>query len=314
MANETAGSTTAIPSKLKLFFALSRTPHGLIDMTTPAFAALLYYGGVPPFTTVVLGLVTVFAGYTSVYAINDLIDQRVDREKLSYAPESAAVSGDLDALMVRHPLAQGLLGFREALIWAAGWGLVALAGASLLNPACVVIFGGGCLLEALYCKLLKITHFRTVINGIVKTLGAVAAVYAVDPQPRTSFLAVLFLTLFFWEIGGQNIPNDWADIEEDRRIRAKTVPVHLGPAEALTAILGCLTVAVVASLILFQLAGRPFPLPFTWAVLATAVVLLVLPAVRLYSAPSRHNALVLFNRASYYPLALLVIVLIRMAF
>jgi len=35
-----------------------------------------------------------------------------------------------------------------------------------------------------------------------------AAVVAVDPDPSAAFLIALFLSLFFWEIGGQNIPND----------------------------------------------------------------------------------------------------------
>ena len=68
-------------SRLKLFWALSRTPHGLIDMTTPAFAALLWLGAFPPFSVTVLGLITAFAGYTAVYALNDVIDYRADREK-----------------------------------------------------------------------------------------------------------------------------------------------------------------------------------------------------------------------------------------
>mgnify|MGYP000096088635 CR=1 FL=1 len=36
-----------------------------------------------------------------------------------------------------------------------------------------------------------------------------AAVVAVDPSPSLVFLLFLFLTIFFWEIGGQNAPNDW---------------------------------------------------------------------------------------------------------
>ena len=31
------------------------------------------------------------------------------------------------------------------------------------------------------------------------------------------------------KIGGQHIPNDWADIEEDRQIKEKTIPVIYGP-------------------------------------------------------------------------------------
>ena len=56
---------------------------------------------------------------------------------------------------------------------------------------------------------------RAVVSGMVKTMGPIAAVFAVDPQPSFAFLTVLFLWLFFWEIGGQNIPNDVSDLDED---------------------------------------------------------------------------------------------------
>ena len=69
-------------ARLKLFFALSRTPHGLLDMATPGLAALLWLGEFPSLRTVVIGLITSFAGYTAVYALNDLVDYRTDKEKL----------------------------------------------------------------------------------------------------------------------------------------------------------------------------------------------------------------------------------------
>jgi 4-hydroxybenzoate polyprenyltransferase len=78
-------SDTSLPdqftgvSRLKLFLALSRTPHGLLDMCTPAFGALLWLGHFPSFSVVVIGLVTTFAGYTAVYALNDIVDYKVDK-------------------------------------------------------------------------------------------------------------------------------------------------------------------------------------------------------------------------------------------
>lgn len=47
--------------KLQLFLALSRTPHGLLDLATPGLAALLCLGGSPSLGVTVLGLVTMFA-------------------------------------------------------------------------------------------------------------------------------------------------------------------------------------------------------------------------------------------------------------
>ena len=66
--------------RLKLFWALSRTPHGLIDMAGPCAAALLCLGHFPSFATTVIGCITLFAGYTAVYALNDVVDLRNDKE------------------------------------------------------------------------------------------------------------------------------------------------------------------------------------------------------------------------------------------
>ena len=76
--------------------------------------------------------------------------------------------------------------------------------------------------------MLQVSHLRTLVSGIVKTLGGLAAVFAVDATPDPGLLLLLFFWLFFWEIGGQNVPNDWHDIEEDTSLQARTVPVSLG--------------------------------------------------------------------------------------
>ena len=107
-------------ARLKLFFALSRTPHGLLDMCTPAFGALLWLGHFPPVQTIVIGIITTFAGYTAVYALNDVIDYKADREKAAMGGFSDT-GGDLDGIIVRHPMAQGLLGFKAGLFWALSW-------------------------------------------------------------------------------------------------------------------------------------------------------------------------------------------------
>ncbi len=298
-------------SRLKLFLALSRTPHGLIDMTTPAFAALLWLGAFPPFSVMVLGVITAFAGYTAVYALNDVIDYRADRAKALKGGFCDA-GADLDAVMIRHPMACGFLSFREGLLWALAWAGLALTGAYLLNPLCVAIFLAGSLLEAVYCLLWRVTHLRTLVSGAVKTSGAVAAVFAVDPRPAPAFVVTLFLCLFFWEIGGQNVPNDWTDIEEDRRFKAKTIPVRFGTERSNGIILVSLGIAVGVSLILFSLSQTPFELPFVGFVLLVGGYLLLLPAYRLFRTPTRACAMALFNRASYYPMSLLLVVLLKL--
>lgn len=305
----------ALPHKLKLFLALSRTPHGVIDMTAPCFAALLWLGRFPAADVVLVGLLTVFAGYTAVYALNDIVGFRTDQEKIREgAIKTVSGSGDLDAVMIRHPMAQGKLSFAEGTAWAVCWGAVAVAGAWYLNPVCVLIFLAGCTLETVYCVLWRVSPYRAIVSGAVKTAGAVAAVFAVDPAPSAVYLLVLFLVFFFWEIGGQNAPNDWTDLEEDRRFGGKTIPVLMGLEKTRGIIMGSLFLSVVLSLILLALSqARVGSMGYVFTSTA-GVFLLLLPAWRLYNSRKTEDALKLFNRASYYPAALLAITLATLVF
>jgi len=298
-------------SRIKLFWALSRTPHGLLDMSTPALGALLWLGAFPPINIIILGIITVFAGYTAVYAWNDVIDHRVDKEKTRIG-SLRETENYLDAVLPRHPMAQGLLSLREGLLWALGWSLLAIIGAYRLNPVCVLIFVAGCFLEAIYCLMLKVSPFRTIVSGGVKTSGAVAAIFAVDPNPSLVYIIVLFLWLFFWEIGGQNIPADWADIEEDRQLQAQTIPVRLGTGYAALISLGCIILALAMNILVFYHSNLGFDPPSVIACLITGVYLLLQPALRTFMSKKRSHAMGLFNKASYYPLAMLGVVVINL--
>ena len=276
-------------------------------MTTPLYGALLWLGVFPSLYISLLGLITVFAGYTAVYALNDVIDYRVDSEKACIAGGLRECDDYLDAAMVRHPMAQGLLSLREGLVWALGWSSVAMIGAWLLNPVCVLIFLAGCLLEIVYCLMHRVSPFRILISGGVKTSGAVAAVFAVDPDPSLTYVIVLFIWLFFWEIGGQNIPADWADIEEDRRLRAQTVPVRFGLKGAALIAICAIALALLVQPILIYLSKIGFqPCMLALSFLLGAGLLLP-PALQLYHTRQRTQAMALFNRASYYPLVMLVV-------
>ncbi len=291
-------------SRLKLLLALSRTPHGVLDMATPGVAAVLAQGGVPLLGVTALGLVTAFAGYTAVYALNDLVDYRNDRERVG-RQGSMESSAHLDAVLVRHPLALRLLSFEVGLVWAMAWAALALIGAYILNPVCALIFLAGCVLESIYCLLLKVTHLRTIVSGMVKTSGPVAAVFAVDPAPGWEFLTLLFLWLFFWEIGGQNVPNDLFDLEEDARLGAKTIPVRMGVDRAVAIVLVCLGLSVGLGLCLPWVAPRGSDYLLAAGISLAGICLLLIPAYRLHRERVPAKASALFNRASFYPLAVL---------
>ncbi len=253
---------------------------------------------------------TAFAGYTAVYALNDIVDYRQDR--LAVRQEGLCpANGDLDAILVRHPMACGFLSFREGLTWTVSWAAIAVIGAYLLNPVCLWIFAAGCALETIYCLLWRVSHYRAIVSGAVKTLGAVAAIFAVDPHPSAAFLTMLFLCFFFWEIGGQNIPNDWTDVETDSRSGAKTIPVLLGTHRSSLIILGSILLALPLNTAVFQLSPVHYPPTYLIAALAAGIYLLLLPALRLWGSRSSQDAMKLFNRGSYYPLFLMGIVLIK---
>jgi len=295
-------------SKIKLFLALSRTPHGLLDICTPLLTALLWLGHPPDSRTIFLGIIAAFAGYTAVYALNDIIDYRSDKEKISQAGFDRETSY-LDGTRIRHPLARGYLSISEAIAWAGGWSVLSIFAAYLLNPVCVLILIIGCVLETVYCMLLRVSHLRTLVSGIVKTLGGLAAVFAVDASPEPGLLMLIFFWLFFWEIGGQNVPADWHDIEEDTLMKARTVPVYFGPKVASTIVLFTLIISLLLSGILFWTSPLQLPLPFYTASIVISFYLLILPAIRLFRTRDRDGAAVLFNKASWYPCALLTIAL-----
>jgi 4-hydroxybenzoate polyprenyltransferase len=293
-----------IAEQLGLFFALSRTPHGLIDLATPVLAAILWYGGFPPPRILLLGIVTAFAGYTSVYALNDLVDYRADHERfLKQLASSSPV--DLDSVFARHPIASGRLSPAAAAIWTAAWGALAVIGALLLNPLCILIFLAACCLEALYCLAWQKSCLKVFVSGAVKTAGPVAAIYAVDPYPSPLFIAVIFSWLFFWEIGGQNIPNDWSDIDEDTAMDASTFPVRFGESLSADIVLACLYLTLCLGVVAINVSRIPHVFACTVLSVAAAMYFLVFPALQLNRTKDKSDALALFNRASYYPAALL---------
>jgi 4-hydroxybenzoate polyprenyltransferase len=295
----------------KLYFGLSRTAHGILDAATPAMAALLWLGYFPPVTIVVAGLITAFAGYTAVYALNDLLDHRVDRDRLAFRDGSEKVF-HVDEIMVQHPVAQGMLSFKKGLIWCAAWAVVALIGALWLNPVCAVLFAVSATLEAMYCKLLRITHLKIIPSVAVKSIGGLAGVLAVDPSPSPGFLALLVIWLAAWEVGGQNIANDIVDMQEDSRVSARTTITAKGLPEAVFRVIVASSIAFVSGVAIYWAAGEGIGWLYPPVAAALGWTLLLEPSRRLYYQPGRPAAASLFNRASYIPVSFLVLVVASM--
>ncbi|MEW6443971.1 MAG: UbiA family prenyltransferase [bacterium] len=297
----------------ELFFGLSRTPHGLLDMATPAMAALLGLGHFPPLATVLVGIVTAFSGYTAVYALNDIVDYRVDRQRLALR-QDAKRPFDLDGLLVPHPLARRLLSLPKGLLWFCFWAVIALAGAWWLNPVCVVMFLIVAALEALYCKLLKVTWLKIIPTVLVKAAGGVVGIYAVDPSPPPGYVSFLILWLASWELGGQNVVNDIADLEDDARVGAKTLATVLGVRESVFVAVAAASMAAFAGVAIYWLSGPGIGPIYPLGAAVIGWKLLLQPARKLYADPCPETAAALFNRASYVPLAFLVLTTLALVF
>lgn len=292
---------------MKKFLALSRSSHGVLDLAMTGFAALLWLGHFPAWPVLAVAIVTAAAGYTALYALNDLVGVKVDREK--FAGGGIKPGYAVEASELRYPIAQGKLSLRGGIAWFVAWYLVALAGAWWLNPFLVVVVLAAPVLETAYCLLLKVTWWRTLVSGLVKSLGPVAAVLVVVPRPDPALLALMVAWLVAWEIGGQNIPADWNDVEEDRRVGARTIPVVFGPRTAGAAVLAALLACVALSLGLPAMSPLPLGMPYLAASLAIGLYLLLWPGLALCLSREGSSAARLFDRASLYPVAQLALIL-----
>ncbi len=214
----------------------------------------------------------------------------------------------IEASAYRHPLAQNMVSVRGGLLWFAAWFTAALIGSYLLNPAIVVILIAAAVLEVIYCLLLKVTCLRTFIGGMVKSAGPVAAIFAMDANPAFLQLLLVFAGVFFWEIGGQNVPSDWNDTVEDHRVNAKTIPLQIGKRKAGFIILFALCLTVTISLFLPRVSPLSLGQVFSLASAAAGVLLLLKPAYELNTQKEGRLAAKLFDNASYYPLVQLVII------
>jgi len=293
---------------MKRFFALSRTTHGILDIAMPAFCALLWLGKFPQWQVILLSLCAAFAGYTAIYALNDLVGIRVDREKFGGSGINQGYS--VEASDMRYPLAQNLISYRSGWLWFAGWFLLSMAVSYLLNPAIIVILIAAAVLEIIYCLLFKVTYLRTLVSGLVKSSGPIAAVFVMNPHPALQLLLLQLAWVFFWEVGGQNIPADWNDIVEDKRVNAKTIPLQFGAKKAGLIVLIALTLSVIASLFLSLISPVKLGYPYLLASLLAGFFLLLQPGYRLYQTGESRQAARLFDRASYYPLVQLVLIAI----
>jgi 4-hydroxybenzoate polyprenyltransferase len=271
---------------------LSRGRQSLLSVAQPALGACLALGRLPDPHVIGVGLVAATAGYLAVFSLNDVLDARVDERSLA-AGKEAAPSGDVDTVVMRHPLAQGALPRPVAFAWVASLAVIALVGAAALGPACVLAFGGAVALEVAYCALRSVTWAKTFVSGAMVGLGGLAGWLAVAPLSWGA--ASFFCLLALWEIAGRNLPNDLADIQADAAVGLRTVATTFGPpASANASAVG----AYVTTALCLALPGPPL---LRAAVFGCALWSMAVPALGLVAEPTPQCAGRYFNRASLFP-------------
>jgi 4-hydroxybenzoate polyprenyltransferase len=286
--------------------------HSILDVAHPAIGGLLVFGGFPPTPTILLGLGAAFAGFTAVFALNDVMDYRVDREKMAKYKDDRA-GFDLDSVGQRHPVAQGDLSYRAAIGWVVFWGLLSLVLAFILKPLCALLLVAAIGLETGYCKLLRRSHWKALLSGCMVAVGGLAGVFAVSSTPRPSTVALFFVWAFAWEVGGRNIPNDWSDLDEDIHLGIRTFPVRFGRPASSKVSFALLCVIVLTSLGFPLVTTIPYPAVYLGLALAAGLVFLILPAITWLRVQTTEAALFLFNRACFYPLVVFLVISVLMA-
>ncbi|MDT0342002.1 UbiA family prenyltransferase [Streptomyces litchfieldiae] len=293
---------TELGGQVRALYGFSRGTQATLSVAQPLLGALLA-DSTPPAGKLALCLLVCLAGYFAVFAANDLIDARLDRERFAYL--RAYQGFDIDCAGGRHPLAQGQLSPVTGAAWVAVLGTAALVLGALLSWVCAVLLAVAALLEGAYCALARVTPFKFLLTGVVVALGGCLGWFAMTAEADRPVLWLFCLWLATWEIGGRNIVNDWADVEEDVHLGVRTVPVVWGHRVSGALTFGSLLVATVAGAGLMAIAWPSLCWPGMAAMLLIGCSALLVPGVRLLRDPAPGNAMALFNRASLYPAAAL---------
>ena len=285
-------------------FDFSRGKQALLTVAQPALGALLALGGLPGWRVIAIGLPAACAASFALYALNDLLDRKVDARSLA-AGKSTVPRHDVDTTFMRHPLARGVLSLRVSVAWVAGLAAVAVVGTALLDPLSLLFFAAAVATQFVYCALRAVTPWKTVLSGVMVGFGGLAGWVAVAPL-RWSALTV-FVFLACWEIGGRNIVNDLSDLESDAPVGIRTVASVYGEAAAARA------AAAVAAACLVSTALLPMPAAAVALALALGAWSLAWPAVELLRRPTPAQAASYFNHGSLYPDLVLLAALVGLA-
>ncbi|MFI5958285.1 menaquinone biosynthesis prenyltransferase MqnP [Cryptosporangium sp. NPDC051539] len=245
------------PNKVKAFLRLVMIEHSVFALPFAYVAALTAMRGEgPDVQWLTLGLITVamVAARTVAMAANRIIDRRIDAQN----PRTA-----------QRELVTGALSVRSAWVGLTVALVVFLASAAWLGWLCLVLSPIALFFLTIYSYAKRFTDFPQAFLGLAQAIAPLGAWIGVTGHWSWAAF-VLGLAVGTW-IGGFDLIYACQDVDVDRRIGVRSVPVRFGVAASLRAS----AVVHVATVALYVWFGAMTGYGWLWwaGVVFTAVVL-----------------------------------------
>lgn len=242
------------PSKVKAFLRLVMIEHSVFALP---FAYIAAFAAMRPridWWTFLLITVAMVAGRTVAMAANRIIDRHIDAQN----PRTA-----------QRELVTGALSLRTAWTGLAVALAVFLAAAAALNWLSLLLSPIALFFLTIYSYAKRFTDFPQVFLGLAQAIAPVGAWIGVTGHWSWPAF-VLGLAVGTW-IGGFDLIYACQDVEVDRRIGVRSVPVRFGVANSLRAS----SVTHVLTVVLYFWFGALAHFRWLWSV-GVAVIALVL--------------------------------------
>lgn len=294
---------------IKALLGFSRAPVAVFVVAHAGLAAVLALNSLPSANTIIIGIIACLTGSAALIGYNDILDIKIDTERLKFSQNSDN-NFDIGSTFIHHPIAKGILSLKAGIIWVVFMSSISTAMTYLIQPLIAPILLLVAIFVTFYSWLGKRTSLgKTIAVACAVVIGAIAGWLAVEPKLENFNLFLTFVLLtFFWEIGGRNIPNDFGDLEEDKKLGLKTIPVIYGPKVASFVSVICLSITFIIGIMLTLMVDTS--LVISIMIMLSGVYLLLIPSINLVNKAEPSLATKLFNKACLYPVALLILLIL----
>lgn len=287
----------------RALLGFSRVIIATFALPQAGLGAVLALQKLPPLRITLIGAIAVLSASYALTATNDMLDVKIDKKRFENLRHFKGF--DVGSLFIRHPLAQGVISYKIGISWIASLSVISMVFTFFLKPWLIGLFLIMVVLVSLYSFLNTITTWKIFIIAVFVALGAVAGWLAVaNPKP---LLYIFALWMFCWEMGGRNIPNDFADVDEDKNLGLKTIPTVFGAkvASIVAFVFLILTCLMAIAIAVFSKLG----LFFLVSSMILGAILLLWPGYKLLKDPKPEISLQLFNFSTLYPLFMIFLLL-----